>query len=98
MPGNHDAELESETLREVGFELYQLAPCATDPPPALSHVPLRRPPIIGTVNLHGHLHEGIEPTRRHINLVVENTWYRPLKLLTVLLEADDRIVRPLSRR
>ena len=50
--GNHDAELESETLREVGFELCQLALCATDPPLALSHVPLRRPPI-GTVNLHG---------------------------------------------
>ena len=52
MLGNHDAELESETLREVGFELCQLALCATDPPLALSHVPLRRPPI-GTVNLHG---------------------------------------------
>ena len=49
-------------------------------------------------DLHGHLHDGIEPTRRHINLVVENTWYRPRKLQAVLLEADDRIVRPLSRR
>lgn len=95
--GNHDAELESETLREVGFELCQLALCATDPPLALSHVPLPRPPV-GTVNLHGHLHEGIEPTRRHINLVVENTWYKPLKLQAVLLAADDRVVRPLPRR
>ena len=70
---NHDAELESETLREVGSSCASLALCATDPPLALSYVPLRRPPI-GTINLHGHLHEGIEPTRRHINLVVENTW------------------------
>ncbi len=58
MLGNHDAELENETLREVGFELCQLALCATDPPLALSHVPLRRPPI-GTVNPHGH------PARRN---------------------------------
>ena len=54
--GNHD--LNRNDLREAGFATQcSLALCATDPPLALSHYPLRQIPV-GAVNLHGHLHEG----------------------------------------
>ena len=58
--GNHD--LNRAALREAGFTMQcSLALCATDPPLALSHYPLRQIPV-GAINLHGHLHEGTEPT------------------------------------
>ena len=34
----------------------------------------------GALNLHGHLHGGREPTRRHLNLAVEQTDYRPVRM------------------
>ena len=69
--GNHDRD--RDALREAGFASQcTLAMYAGDPPLALSHYPLGRIPV-GAVNLHGHLHEGTEPTTRHINLAVERT-------------------------
>lgn len=56
--GNHD-ETEIRVFAVVGSEEQ-------------SHEPLRRIPP-GAVNVHGHVHEGIEATRRHINLTVEQT-------------------------
>ena len=86
--GNHD--LNRAALREAGFATQcSLALCATDPPLALSHYPLRQIPV-GAVNLHGHLHEGTEPTRRHINLAVEHTDYSPVGLIWVLDKARQR--------
>ena len=88
--GNHD--LNREDLREAGFSTRcSLALCATDPPLALSHYPLRQIPV-GAINLHGHLHEGTEPTRRHINLAVEQTDYSPVGLIWVLDKARERLV------
>ena len=80
--GNHDRD--REALREAGFTAqYTAALCATDPPLALSHVPLRQVPP-GATNLHGHLHEGTEPTPRHMNLAIERTDYSPVALTWVL--------------
>ena len=62
-----------------------------NPPLALSHYPLRQIPV-GAVNLHGHLHEGTEPSRRHINLAVEQTHYSPVGLIWVLDKARQRLV------
>ena len=45
---------------------------------------------VGAVNLHGHLHEDTEPTRRHINLAVEQTDYSPVGLIWVLDKARQR--------
>ena len=88
MLGNHD--LNRAALREAGSTTQcSLALCATDPPLALSHYPLRQIPV-GAVNLHGHLHEGTEPTRRHINLAVEQTDYSPVGLIWVLDKARQR--------
>ena len=42
------------------------------------------------LNLHGHLHEGTEPTARHINLTLEQLGYSPAGLTWVLAEARRR--------
>ena len=87
--GNHD--LDRTALGGAGFAAqHRLALCDTDPPLALSHYPLRRIPP-GAVNLHGHLHEGAEPTRLHINLAVERLDYRPQHLPAVLARARRRL-------
>ena len=76
--GNHDGN--ARGLRLLGFTVqHTLALCATDPPLALSHEPLRQIPP-AAICVHGHLHEGTEPTVRHINLTVEQTLYRPVRL------------------
>ena len=89
--GNHDQD--RNALREAGFATEcTLALCATDPPLALSHFPLRQVPP-GAINLHGHLHEGTEPTMRHINLALEQVGYSPAGLTWVLAEAQRRRAR-----
>ena len=94
--GNHD--LNRNDLREAGFATQcSLALCPTDPPLALSHYPLRQIPV-GAVNLHGHLHEGTEPSRRHINLAVEQTHYSPVGLIWVLDKARAARRRQLTPR
>ena len=62
--GNHDM-LNSDHLRKAGFvDQHPAALCATDPPLALTHMPLREPPP-GAVNVHGHLHDADAPSARH---------------------------------
>ena len=77
--GNHHSDLQA--LRQAGFATTQcsLALCATEPP-ALSYYPLRRIPV-GAINAHGYLDEGVEPTRRHLNLAVEHLDYSPVGLV-----------------
>ena len=86
--GNHDGN--ADGLRQLGFSVqHTLALCATDPPLALSHEPLRQVPP-GAICLHGHLHEGTEPSVRHVNLSVEQTLYRPVRLARVVEQARER--------
>ena len=86
--GNHDRD--RAALHQIGFTTqYTLALCATDPPLALSHIPLRGIPPTA-VNVHGHLHEGTKPTARHINVAVERIDYSPVGLTRVLHEARRR--------
>ncbi len=62
---------------------------ASDPPLALSHLPLRR--VAPTaVNVHGHIHRGKAPSRRHFNVSVERTDYSPVGLTWVLEQARDQ--------
>ena len=80
--GNHDRD--TEPLQEAGFTGQHLAAlCATDPPLALTHMPLRRVPPTA-VNVHGHLHGAEAPTPRHVNVSVERTDYAPVGLTWVL--------------
>lgn len=74
--GNDDTN--RRALENAGFTVqHRYALYAADPPLALSHEPLQRVPV-GAVNAHAHLHEGIEPTRRHLNLTVEKRGYQTL--------------------
>ena len=85
---NHDGN--ADGLRQLGFSVqHTLALCATDPPLALSHEPLRQVPP-GAICLHGHLHERTEPSVRHVNLSVEQTLYRPVRLARVVEQARER--------
>ena len=81
--GNHDVG-ETERLREAGFtDQYWGALLATDPPAALTHMPLKRRPF-PAVNIHGHLHGADAPSPRHANVSVERTDYSPVRLDRVL--------------
>ena len=85
--GNHDGD--AGGLRRLGFTVqHTLALCATAPPLAFSHVPLRQVPP-GAICVHGR-HEGAEPTVGHINLAVERTLYRPVRLTRVVEQARER--------
>ena len=87
--GNHDVT-ETDALRETGFRnQYAGAVLDTEPPLALTHHPLGKPPP-GTVNVHGHLHGGKAPTPQHVNVSVERTDYRPVRL--------DHLLKKVHRR
>ena len=89
--GNHD--LNRNDLGEAGFATQcSLALCATEPAAGPEPLPAVRQIPVGAVNLHGHLHEGTEPSRRHINLAVEQTHYSPVGLIWVLDKARQRLV------
>ena len=62
---------------------------ASDPPLALSHLPLQRVPPTA-VNVHGHIHRAKAPSRHHFNVSVERTDYAPVGLTWVLEEARDQ--------
>ena len=80
--GNHDHD--TEGLNDASFETMCVAAlCATDPALALSHLPLRRVPPTA-INVHGHIHAGEAPSRRHFNVSVERTDYAPVDLTWVL--------------
>ena len=80
--GNHDHD--TEGLHDAGFTSMCIAAlCATDPPLALSHLPLRTVPPTA-INVHGHIHAGEAPSRRHFNVSVERTDYAPVGLTWVL--------------
>ena len=88
MLGNHDV-LNTEHLREAGFEDQHPATlCATAPPLALTHMPLREPPP-SAVTVHGHLHDRDAPSERHFNVSVERTDYAPGRL--------DRVIEILAQ-
>ena len=87
--GNHDRDQGALERGWVFTTRSTLALCATDPPLALSHAPLGEVPP-GAINIHGHPHEGTEPTTRHINVALEQVGYSPAGLTWVLAEARRR--------
>ena len=81
--GNHDVR-QTKELDRAGFtERHWALMLDTDPPAALTHAPLKRRPI-PAVNIHGHLHGAEDISRRHANVSVERTGYRPVRLSDVL--------------
>ena len=79
--GNHDFNRRTRLLDASGHELASgVLAIETDPPMVLTHLPMGALPR-GWVNLYGHVHNN-EPLREtpHINVCVEHTEYRPLRL------------------
>ena len=88
--GNHDVR-QRKQLQAAGFtDQYWAVILDTDPPAAVTHLPLRRRPV-PAVNIHGHLHGEDDATERHANVTVERTGYKPVRLDEVL----ERVRRPL---
>ena len=82
--GNHDFTKRGRVAPTGCHVHWMTALVETDPPLALTHLPLSEVPR-GVVNVHGHVHNN-EPLRpgRHINICVEHTGYRPLGLSGVV--------------
>ena len=77
--GNHDLGHRA-ALEEVGFrDQIAAALCATDPPVALTHMPLGRIPY-GCVHLHGHLHAKGSPAPRRRDVGVDAIGFAPRRL------------------
>ena len=86
--GNHDLEWRDE-LTSMGFdEQVTAAITATNPPIALTHVPLARIPP-GTVHAFGHLHGTGDPATRRRDVGVDVIGLAPLRL--------DRLLEDLAR-
>ncbi len=89
--GNHD--ITREALKDAGFKTqHHVALYDAHPPLALTH----RPPIavpVGAINIHGHHHNGWEPTDRHINLTVEHWGYEPVAMSVITAQARQRLQR-----
>ena len=79
--GNHDFHRKTGFLEGSSHDAAAgLIVIETDPPMVLTHLPMGPLPP-GWVNLYGHVHNN-EPLRDtpHINVCVEHTGYRPLRL------------------
>ena len=83
--GNHEFPSGGAGVKDYGFEaVYPTVVCETDPPLLLTHEPLDVVPV-GAVNVHGHLHgttarEVASCSRYHLNVNVELTAFRPVRL------------------
>ena len=80
--GNHEFDGTSGGHVEGFDEVYTSLYVPGSPELLLTHLPLRAVPE-GCVNVHGHLHSWAPSGTRHINVVVEQTRYRPRSLTAV---------------
>ncbi len=86
--GNHD--LNRDALRGAGFTTqHRVALYDAEPPLALSHESLEAVPV-GAVNVHGHRHDGTEPTHRHVNVAVERCGYEPVRMAGIAARALEQ--------
>lgn len=92
--GNHDRDHRMPSILAAGFTvirppsfLYRgwLVECTHQPIPARDLAARGR-----ILNVHGHVHDNVEqaPDRRHVNVCVERTDYRPVRLERLL---DERL-------
>ena len=90
--GNHDFTGIGSVPNRGEDELYVTLLSPGDPMLLLTHLPLRNVPA-GTVNVHGHLHHGKRKNAGpYINVCVEQTGYRPIRL-TEIRERARKLIR-----
>ena len=84
--GNHDFAPFRPAPKNYGFEaVYPTLIAETDPPLLLTHEPLDTVPA-ECFNIHGHLHgkAGSPWSARHLNVNVEQTNFRPIRVLDLV--------------
>lgn len=100
--GNHDG-YRSPYYVEAGFHAVSPLPMLYEGIYLLSHEPVF-PLADGLINIHGHIHNNINPyfdAPSHVCVSVENTGYRPVTLkrvLTMLKEKNERQVKLVAER
>ncbi len=83
--GNHEFFDNQARPKDYGFDaVYPTLMCDSDPPLLLTHEPLETVPA-GCASVHGHLHgaparSAARRSRRQLNVNVELTAYRPVRL------------------
>ena len=87
--GNHDTAARLAGRAVAGFQVIS-APTVMHRgwQIRLTHEPIETLPRGRILNVHGHIHEKPAPTDHHVNVAVEQTDYRPVRLLPLL---DTRI-------
>lgn len=77
--GNHD-NAKSEYIRKH-FQKVMVWRMFPELDVVLTHIPIIIPEKAKySWNVHGHIHDRESPTDRHINVSVENTFYKPVEL------------------
>lgn len=100
--GNHDG-YRSPFYVEAGFHAVSPLPMLYEGIYLLSHEPVF-PLANGLINIHGHIHNNINPyfdAPNHVCVSVENTGYRPVtlkRILTMLKEKNERQVKLVAER
>ena len=96
--GNHDITGLFSPLTDGWDESHGAIVVAATPPLVLTHCPLRTVPA-GSVNVHGHMHRRTDRQGDpHVNVAVEQTGYRPVRLSQVIEEARQRLVGKQPKR
>ena len=89
--GNHDMAGLFSPLTDGWDASHGALVIASAPPLVATHCPLGKVPA-GAVNVHGHMHRRTDRQEDpHINVAVEQTGYRPVRLSRVIEEAGRRI-------
>lgn len=100
--GNHDG-YRSPFYVEAGFHAVSSLPMLYEGIYLLSHGPVF-PLADGLINIHGHIHNNIDPyfyAPNHVCVSVENIGYKPITLkrtLTMLKEKNERQVKLVAER
>ena len=81
--GNHDRGRSTTWLKEVGFDIVHRFPIMRSHRFWLSHEPMPMHKDLPYINIHGHSHSYTYDDGLHINICVEHTDYRPIRLDTI---------------
>lgn len=91
--GNHDEKKPRTWWLEAGFDEVSKNPILIWGKFILSHRPLGVIEGMPYVNIHGHIHQNVEPTKMHFNVSVEQTGYKPVNLREIEKEVKRRGIR-----
>lgn len=83
--GNHDKPRPKGFWLKSGFDEVTKDPIILRLNIILSHKPMQMSADMPYLNVHGHIHQNDSPSKKHLNVSVEKTEYKPVEL--------DKVVR-----